>query len=52
MDDIADSKVIPLPLKNRDDLVTMRKPFTVRGLEDAMGKCFRTERNSYVPPEK
>ena len=42
MDDIADSKVIPLPLKTRDDLVMMRKPFTVRELEDAVEKCFRT----------
>jgi len=28
-------------LKNRDDLVTMQKPFIVRDLEDAIQNCFR-----------
>jgi CheY-like chemotaxis protein len=28
-------------LKKRDDLVTMRKPFTVRDLEDAVDSCLR-----------
>ena len=28
-------------LKNRDDLVTIRKPFTVREVEDAIENCFR-----------
>jgi hypothetical protein len=41
MDDMAGRKIIPLPLKTRDDLVTMRKPFCVRDLEDAMETCFR-----------